>query len=140
MNISNVTALDAEDIFEMASMLSMSFDVAGKHKLSDFLHVIDNKSVIFLIARMDGEAAGYLYGNNHYAFYAAQNIAWIEELFVKKYYRCRGVATALIERAELIAHEHKAALISVATRRAEPFYENCGYEHSANYFRKILKI
>lgn len=138
ISIVNVTELDAEDIFEMADTLSMSFDVAGKHELSDFLRVLKDDGTIFLIARIGNVAVGYLYGNTHYAFYAAQNIAWIEELYVKEEYRRNGVATSLLKHAEQIANERKAALISVATRRAEQFYERSGYQRSAHYFRKLL--
>lgn len=138
MSLLKVSESDAEDIFEMASELSMSFDVAGKHELSDFLRVLKDDETIFLIARIANVAFGYLYGNTHYAFYAAQNVAWIEELYVKEEYRRNGVATSLLKHAEQIANERKAVLISVATRRAEQFYERSGYQRSAHYFRKLL--
>lgn len=136
--ISKVTSADAIDIFEMASQLSMSFEVSGKHDIDDFERVLNHDTAIFLIARFDDSVAGYLYGSTHYAFYAAQNVALVEEIFVKQSFRKIGIATELLKHAELISQERNAALISVATRRAESFYEKCGYERSAHYFRKFL--
>lgn len=121
ITISSVKLTDALEIFEMASLLSMNFDVAGKHQHSDFERVVTNVKSIFLIAHLYGLAAGYLYGNTHYAFYAAREIDWIEELFVLEKYRGKRIATALINQAESIAIQRDAVLISVATRRAEIF-------------------
>ena len=138
ISLLKVSESDADDIFEMAGELSMSFEVGGKHELSDFHRVLKDDETIFLIARIASVAVGYLYGNTHYAFYAAQNIAWIEELYVREAYRRNGIATSLLKHAEQIANERKAALISAATRRAEQFYERSGYQRSAHYFRKLL--
>lgn len=138
ITISTVKLTDAFEIFEMASKLSMSFDVTDKHQLNDFERVVRNEQSIFLIARIDTHLAGYLYGNTHYAFYAAQEIGWIEELYVKETYRRNGVATALVKQAVCMARQRGAVLISVATRRAAPFYKKAGFEHSADYFRKLL--
>lgn len=138
ITISTVKLTDAFESFEMASKLSMSFDVTGMHQLNDFERVVVNGQSIFLIANLNGLATGYLYGNTHYAFYAAREIAWIEELFVLEEYRGKGIARALIKQAESIAIQRDAVLISVATRRAELFYEKFGYERSAQYFRKLL--
>lgn len=138
ITISSVKLTDAFEIFEMASKLSMSFDVTGKHHFNDFEHVVTNEKSIFLIAHLNGLTTGYLYGNTHHAFYAAREIAWIEELFVLEEYRGKGIATALIKQAESIAIQRDALLISVATRRAELFYEKFGYERSAQYLKKLL--
>lgn len=138
ISISKVTSADAIDIFEMASQLSMSFEVSGKHDVDDFERVLNDDTAIFLIARCDANVAGYLYGSTHYAFYAARNVGLVEEIFVKESFRKIGIATELLKHAEHISQERNAALISVATRRAEPFYEKCGYDRSAHYFRKFL--
>ncbi len=138
ISISKVTSADAIDIFEMASQLSMSFEVRGKHDVEDFERALNDDTAIFLIARFGDSVAGYLYGNTHYAFYAARNVGLVEEIFVKESFRKMGIATELLKHAEHISQERNAALISVATRRAEPFYEKCGYDRSAQYFRKFL--
>lgn len=138
ISISRAMLTDAVDIFEMSSLLSMSFEVRGKHDARDFEQVLNDETAIFLIARFDDSVAGYLYGSTHYAFYAARNVALIEEIFVKESFRKIGIATELLKKAELISQKRNAALISVATRRAETFYEKCGYERSAHYFRKFL--
>lgn len=119
ITISTVKLTDAFEIFEMASKLSMSFDVTGMHQLNDFERVVVNGQSVFLIAHLNGIAAGYLYGNTHYAFYTAKEIAWIEELFVHEEYRSKVIATALINQAESIAIKRDAVLMSAATRRAE---------------------
>ncbi|MCB2427124.1 GNAT family N-acetyltransferase [Methylophaga pinxianii] len=138
ITIDDVCHGDATAVFEMASSLSMSFAVSGKHTLADLKQVLSDNSSILLIARDGKTAAGYLYGNVNYAFYAARNIARIEELFVKERYRRHGIGTALIKAAEAKARQQHSALISVTTRRAQQFYEKCGYELSAQYYRKLL--
>lgn len=138
ITIDDVFLGDATAIFEIASSLSMSFAVSGKHTLADLKQVLSDNSSILLIARDGKTAAGYLYGNVNYAFYAARNIARIEELFIKERYRQQGIATSLVKAAEAKATQKNAALISVTTRRAQQFYEKCGYELSAQYYRKLL--
>lgn len=138
ITIDDVCVGDATAIFEMASSLSMSFAMSGKHALADIKQVLNNNSSILLIARDGKTTSGYLYGNVNYAFYAAGNIARIEELFIKERYRRQATATALIKAAEAKARQQIAALISVTTSRAQQFYEKCGYELSAHYLRKLL--
>ncbi len=135
--IKPVSLEDKNDIFEMSSSLAMTFDVSSNHKISDFVRVLKDKSTIFLLSKYEGKTVGYFYGNIHYAFYAAKNIAWIKEIFVKKGYRNIGIATALINRAEAIGKQQECALISVATRRAEGLYVANGFENSASYFSEI---
>lgn len=118
IKIDDVFLGDATAVFEMASLLSMSFAVTGKHTLADLKQVLSDNSSILLIARDGKTAAGYLYGNVNYAFYAARNIARIEELFIKERYRRQGIATALVKAAEAKATQQKAAFtLNALTQR-----------------------
>jgi GNAT superfamily N-acetyltransferase len=72
-------------------------------------------------------------------FYANGPAAWVEEVFVRRQERDRGIGRALMSAFEQWAVAQRCALIALATRRAAPFYRALGYEESAVYFRKVLE-
>lgn len=130
---------DSNSVFSMAATLSQSFDVAGKNRHVDFVNLITNPNYVLLILRINGDSQGYIFGYIHYAFYASENIASIEELYVDEAWRGQHLGTKLINAFEAIVIERGVRLISVATRRASSFYLKNGYEPSAEYLRKIFK-
>lgn len=129
---------DSNLIFSMASTLAQSFDVAGHHHYSDFVRILNDPNYVLLVIRVDERIVGYIFGNIHYAFYAAGNIAWIEELYIDDSFRGQSLGTKLINRFESIVIDKSVRLISVATRRASSFYLKNGYIPSAEYYRKVF--
>jgi GNAT superfamily N-acetyltransferase len=60
----------------------------------------------------------------------------VEELMVREDCRRNGLGRELMSAFERWAMERHSRLITLATRRAAPFYTAIGYEQSAVYFRK----
>lgn len=138
VTVTHAIESDSNSVFSMAAALSQSFDVAGKHRHVDFVNLITHPNYVLLILRINGHSQGYIFGYIHYAFYAAKNIASIEELYIDEAWRGQHLGTKLITAFESIVTAKDVSLISVATRRASSFYLKKGYELSAEYFRKLL--
>ncbi|WP_439503531.1 GNAT family N-acetyltransferase [Methylophaga sp.] len=138
VTVTHAIESDSNSVFSMAASLSQSFVVTGKHRHVDFVNLITNPNYVLLILRINGHSQGYIFGYIHYAFYAAENIASIEELYIDEAWRGQHLGTKLINAFETIVIERGVRLISVATRRASTFYIKNGYEPSAEYFRKIF--
>lgn len=63
----------------------------------------------------------------------------VGELVVDDSARGRGIGTALMRAAEEWAVQRGARQITLATSRAQPFYEALGYRPTATYLKKALE-
>ncbi len=91
-----------------------------------------------LVAEVSGAVVGYLLASQHGTFLANGPVAWVEELMVGEAARRRGVASRLLQAAEVWAEGVPAAYLALASRRAGDFYQALGYQASATYFRKTF--
>ncbi len=82
--------------------------------------------------------SGYLLGFQHVSFFANGPVAQVEEILVRGSYQGQGIGRALMDEFERWAAALGCTLVTLATRRAAPFYHALGYEESATYFRKVL--
>lgn len=94
--------------------------------------------VLVAVDPASAEIIGYLLSHTHRSFLANGPLAWVEEVMVAADRRRCGVGRALLGAAEDCARESSAAYISLASRRAGPFYRALGYEDSATFFKKPL--
>ncbi|HEY0186645.1 MAG TPA: GNAT family N-acetyltransferase [Cellulomonas sp.] len=81
---------------------------------------------------------GYLLAHTHPTLLANGPVAWIEEVMVDPRARRRGIGRDLVTAAEDWARSAGARYVSLASRRAGPFYLALGYQDSAVFFRKSL--
>ncbi len=81
---------------------------------------------------------GYVLAGCRPCFYASGEVAWVEEIFVDEKYRGQALGRRLMQSVEDWAITRKCKLVSLATRRAAPFYLALGDEDSASYFKKNL--
>ena len=101
--------------------------------------LIAREDTLILVAEQRGfEIVGYLLASHHGTLFANGPVAWVEELMVVAPARRSGIGRALMAEAERWATGVPVAYISLATRRAEGFYDSLGYERSAAFLRKIL--
>ena len=129
---------DAPALLTLAQAFATSFTVDPERFDRSLDDVLIHHESLLLVA-VDGDATvGYLAASVHPTLYANGRVAWIEELMVAEPARRHGVARALVAAAEQWAGAHQARMVSVATRRAEPFWTAAGYEESAVYLRKLL--
>lgn len=132
---------DFEQLFVMAKALATSFEVNKPDFKTCFDALLEEQNqgrVAILVAQIADGLVGYALGYLHNAFYANGTIAWLEELFVNEDRRGVGIGKSLLTQFENWASGHGARLNALATRRAETFYQACGYEVSATYFKKHL--
>jgi GNAT superfamily N-acetyltransferase len=137
-NIRRVVETDSDEVFGLASELATSFPPDREAFSKIFRDVIADESAWLIVAAYGRELVGYCLGFDHVAFYANGRVAWVEEILVKSKWRRSGVGRALMENFEDWARSRGAKLVSLATRRAAPFYQAIGYNESAVYYRKLL--
>ncbi|MFC6018194.1 GNAT family N-acetyltransferase [Plantactinospora solaniradicis] len=81
-----------------------------------------------LLLAVDGETAiGYLLGSEHLTFYANGPVATVEEILVRAEFRGRGIGRSLMGASERWAVSRNCGLVTLATRRAAPFYVALGF-------------
>ncbi len=136
MEIREAAEQDIDAVAELASMLSQSYAFDRESFGRSYPLVVEMTDAALMIAADGDRAVGYVLGFRHPAFFSNGPVAWIEEILVRPELRGSGVGRALMS-----AFEEWAAgcvLVSLATRRAAPFYLALGYTESAAYFRKEL--
>jgi GNAT superfamily N-acetyltransferase len=140
IRIRPATVDDAEAVAGLAEELAQSFPFSRTSFATSFPNLLDCPDACVLVA-LDGDSeVGYLLGFRHLTFYAGGPVASTEEILVSETSRGRGVGRALMVAFERWAARAGCVLVSVATRRAAPFYESLGYRESAAYLRKILAV
>ena len=122
----------ARDLATTYTPLRASFDAVWPVLVSDptpvvFVAVCDRCGVV-----------GYVRGSTHLTFMANGPVAWVDEVMVDHRHRRLGVGRSLMDAVEGWSREHRAAYVSLATRRAGAFYRALDYEESAVYYRKLL--
>jgi GNAT superfamily N-acetyltransferase len=138
MIIRNATINDSEQIFNLAKEFATSFLPEKVAFEKSFAELLKEDSVSLNVAVIDDKIIGYCLVFDHYTFYANGRVSWVEEIMVQEKYRKGGVGKELMTSAEKWAKDRQSKLISLATRRAAPFYRAIGYEQSALFFRKLI--
>lgn len=131
---------DREDVWRLLGQLAISyapdrlaFDVGLDALLAD-------PAALVVVAQDAGDAVvGYLVASVRTTLIANGPEVWVGELVADEKVRGRGVGRALMAAAEQWATEQGARQVTLATSRAQPFYEALGYEPRATYFKKHLR-
>jgi GNAT superfamily N-acetyltransferase len=101
--------------------------------------LIAREDTLLVVAEAPGSViTGYLLASHHRTLFANAPVAWVEEVMVAAPARRSGIGRALMAEAERWAAGVPTPYIALATRRAEAFYINLGYERSATFLRKML--
>ena len=145
LRIRPATAADASAVAGLAEGLAQSFAFSPASFGAHYSALLAADHACLLVAVTGADAAGddctgYLLGFEHQTFYANGRVAWVEEVFVRRDLRGRGIGRALMTEFEGWARGRGCALVALATRRAAPFYHAIGYEDSATYLRKLLPL
>jgi GNAT superfamily N-acetyltransferase len=138
VSVRHATGSDAAAVAELASRLAQSFPFSRVRFDASFAALLNTEDACLLLA-VDGDTAlGYILGFEHVTFYANGRVATVEEILVRAEFRRRGIGRALMEAFERWALSRNCNLVTLATRRAVPFYVALGYEESAAHLRKAL--
>lgn len=103
----------------------------------------NGQSVVFL-AWVDGQAAGFVQLYPAFASLSLKRNWILNDLFVAKFARGRGVATALMAAARQLAHETGACEIFLQTARsnetAQSLYRKLGYVRDDAFLVYTLEL
>ena len=129
------TAADADAVWLLVRDFATSFTPTRDGFDRVWPGLLSRDDVLVLVAEVDG-VAGYLLASEHPTFFAGGPVVGVEEIMVAPEYRRSRVGAALMAAAEDWAASRKAGYVSLATRRAGPFYVALGYEESAVFYKK----
>ncbi|MGI8648652.1 MAG: GNAT family N-acetyltransferase [Mycobacteriales bacterium] len=136
--IRSATAQDSDAVFELSRMMAITFDVNRRAFMLSYKTILESNGGHLLVAEISGLIVGYLLGFDHPSFFANGSVAWVEELAVFPERRRSKAGSHLMADFEDRVRQRGARLVALATTRASSFYKAIGYEHRADYFRKIL--
>jgi GNAT superfamily N-acetyltransferase len=128
---------DGQRILPLARDMATSFALDAGTFAASLAELLGRDDAIVLVAREAERVVGYLLGFDHLAFYANGRVAYVEEVAVGQDRRRAKIGQQLMQEFEAWAAARSAILITVATRRAVPFYRALGYEETATLFRKV---
>lgn len=132
------TGDDVEHVLPLARDMATSFFVQTDQFRSTFAELMERDDALVFVAEEQGDVVGYLLGFDHLSFYANGRVSYVEELAVSADRRGQGIGQHMLEAFEGWAKTRSSTLVTVATRRAAPFYAALDYEETAILFRKVL--
>ena len=131
------TVADADAVWPLVRDFATSFTPDHDAFAGILPALLGRNDVLVLVAESDRDGVvGYLLAALHPTFFANGPVAGVEEVMVAPTYRRTGVGAALMAEAEKWADARGAAYLSLASRRAGPFYLALGYEDSATFYKK----
>lgn len=133
------TFKDLEDVLALTRDFVVSYPVDEGAFRANYPQLVSDPDTYFGLAEYDGRIAGYILGGLHLTLYANGGVAWIDEIMVDAEHRRLGLGRELMDAFEAWAKQRGSVLVTLATRRAAPFYEALDYRQTAGYFKKELK-
>lgn len=104
---------------------------------------IDNKESVIFIVLVDGDnPAGFVQLYPVFSSISCKKDYILNDLFVVKEYRRRGLATLLLEKAKLFAHEKGSKGLALETAKSNParkLYEKLGWHSDQEYVHYYWK-
>jgi GNAT superfamily N-acetyltransferase len=129
---------DASAVADLVSNLAQSFAFSRTAFDRAYPVLLASRDACVLLAVRDKQPCGYLFGVTHLTFYANGPVAVVEEILVRPQDQQRGVGRQLLTAFESWTTELGCVQVTVATRRAVPFYRSLHYEETATLLRKVL--
>jgi GNAT superfamily N-acetyltransferase len=129
---------DIDDVFALAQNLATSFQPDRARFKAAFEYSMTQDDAVLLVAEDAAALVGYLLGFEDFTFFAGGRVARVEEVFVRETARKQGHGRRLMAEFEQWSKSRGSVMVTLATRRAGPFYKAIGYSASATYFRKML--
>ncbi len=140
--IDKVDINDLSDIYSFVSLLEKkSFDKKKFKKI--FSENISSENNIYLIARIEKVAVGFISCHSQYLLHHCSLIGEIQELFVTESYRNLGIGQSLINSLKVILIEKGINQLEVTSNlkrdATKLFYENSGFINTHRKFVINLK-
>ncbi len=136
VSVRHATSSDAAAVADLANQLAQSFPFSRMRFDASYAALLNTEDACLLLAANGDTALGYLLGFEHITFYANGPVANVEEIRVRAEFRGRGIGRTLMGAFERWAMSRNCSLVTLATRRAVPFYVALEYEESAAYLKE----
>jgi GNAT superfamily N-acetyltransferase len=137
-HLRTASAEDVDGVRELAAAFTTSFELDRSAFEQSFHRLLVDSDCLIVVASVGDALVGYVLAFVHGTFFANGPVCWIEELMVRDDVRRAGIGRSLVADAEAWASSRGAGLVAMATRRAEEFWSEVGYESSATYRRKPI--
>ncbi|HEX8508401.1 MAG TPA: GNAT family N-acetyltransferase [Propionibacteriaceae bacterium] len=139
VTIAEATPADLDQVWPLARDFATSYRPEYEAYRQAYRLLSESPTALLLLARdASGQVCGYALSHLQLTFLANGPVVWVEELMVDSNHRRLGVGRSLMKGVEEWARDHGAAYVSLATRRAAPFYLALQYDESATFFKKAL--
>lgn len=129
---------DEAAVFALVNQLHATITVDERRFSEAFLRVLQGPEHCCLVWEQEGRVVGYACGYKHVALYAAQAVAYLDEIVVAEGWRGAGGGRQLLAAFERWAEAEGCVLVGLATGGASGFYEKHGYRSRAGYYKKTL--
>lgn len=132
---------NADRVWPLARDFATSFRVERQAFETTFAAALTRDDTLVAVATAGDDpdaVVGYLLASTHLTFLANGPVCWVEEIMVDADHRRVGIGAALMEHAERWAEVQDCVYVSLASRRAAPFYRSLGYEQSAEFFKRTV--
>ncbi len=101
-----------------------------------------NDESIILMAYIEKQAVGFVQLYTTFSSVSMQSSYILNDLYVSKNHRKRGVGEALLEKAKELCHENGFKGLALETAKDNPaqsLYEKLGWEKDSDYFHYFWK-
>ena len=119
-----IVGMNAGHLDEITRMETLCFSCPWSYE--SLKNELTNPVAVYFIAEFDGRPVGY--AGMHYVL----DEGYIANIAVHPDFRCRGIATALMERLDAFAHDKALAMLSLEVRVSNSgairIYEKSGYQ------------
>jgi len=133
MKIRKVRKEDIEDLVKLDREANKEIAWWNPLKKKDFLKFLKNKNCLY-VAERDNKVVGYQSAKKE------GKILILEDIYVKKEFRNKKIATSLIK--EIILGNKKSGIAQIkfnCPERLRKFYENLGFKVTSLVMKKELK-
>ena len=124
-----IEKLNIEDINDLYNLLINVFKI--DIKLNNLYKLIDNKSVIDLVAKVDNHVIGHALVEIRYDLFTNDKYFYLNYFCVDELYRKNGVGNSLLIELEKLALEYNTQYMKFTSNNkrieAHSFYKNRGY-------------
>ncbi len=131
-------ASDAGPVFALLQELAHSYEPRRATFDETYARLLTRPDARVAVHVSDGIVNGYVVAWAHPALYANAQVCWVDEICVHPAARRGGVGRALMAEVARWAADAGCRSVTLATGRADAFYESLGYVATARYFKHEL--
>jgi GNAT superfamily N-acetyltransferase len=139
VEIRPAVAADGDALFPLLQGFATSHPPERSAFNANLPRLVEAEHAELWVACADRQPIGYLLAFHLLTLYANGVVTEVQELMVDPAWRGRGIGRRLVDTVVESARARGSVEVTVPTRRAESFYEACGFEPTASYLKLELE-